>query len=1631
MSLESTPIAKGATPSSPASSPSVLEFPQVIQSDVSPVDFAMSNNQVGLPAPPLASATLAGLSKTGLQRSSSTDILCEIPHEPSLHIILEKAEPFCKNVSTISENSSYTKDKNEKTLYPDSYQIGSAFLHSEISSNEMMRAEITSKDPLEAINLSVRTIPSDPVKTSYPLQTSSSDPPQESVSACISSAIKNEIFSENMDNKQDYQINARLHSSQHVESGDGTEFPKFSIASNQSESFANLGPFSRENKTNFVGDSYINEPEIYFEKTSNSCENAAKSLETTNISDILCTGMPSSNLTNATIQFDSSPSLLISSTSTENISSAVPSNSDLKYLSYPGVSPVAVDSTSHNLDNKGKKWSIRTYPDSIEIVCNPLVWRENWIEQHSEETDLSFQKILVLSRTDESIYEKLDCPPSSFESEMEVDAIIGIVNIKKYRFLLCVVESIDASTFSYNNINRNIFLIGRAICLPLSLSAKFVLEPSSFSIRMGANASMLDNSVPVNLSTAANSNDEAILSTACDSSSETKMESPIIAKQEKMNASTPMISSSFANTSLSSATKWLSQQFQVNSFSGFFGENSSVRNQLNRAAQTDNRIELNQRNASKLSAAISAPKSNVTASAASANSYTADLKGKDIATIGRIIANIEKALNTGFYYSYDIDITHTLQRKVLGNMSCLPQTPPSFEMNKEDCLVNVVDDRFWWNKWMCLPFLHSGVSEQWLVPIMQGYISFERFEKDRQFIETVLFCRKGCKRVGTRFNARGIDDEGNVANFAEIEQMVRLDLCEEWASLVQIRGSVPIFWEQQSVTSPTSFNRSSLFTTSAFRRHQEMLQYYYGDNINYLDLLNRTKSAESNLSRAFVEQMHLHEVENPDEKQLNLYQFDFHNEMKSKGYHEAVSDLVQRLLSDSIKSMDLRRNTSSIHMSYAWCWLNAYLAFYGYDCLHLPLEKRGTLQKNSLSIEGVASIEESRLTQQEVTTFLHNFSDVSIDVEASLPSTKPIEIKEELNETMDDTEDFRTSFNRMWAELGDTISFQYTGTGSLFSSQIKKGKLSMSTNFDHAWKSLNRFYQNNMMDSSRQECLDVLLGIHKMCIVSLPPPIQDEIEASDSNLVSKLEDLPINEERQHKYVFNMKKLTNDPLSVDPLRVDPLIKIPPASTSNTNSMEKYLQPEIGKLSTFFSSMPVNTFSQMHPDISSLSLNDAFLSFETKQERLFRNPSWEEKIDTPPTKRKVNKPLSRFNSYEWKSIKVEPIKPHRLRMWCGTWNLAGQDLYELDSLEEWLFTHPEQCDIYVFCFQELVELTGIRVLMNMKDKDKETLAEEKINAALHKAIPKYSKSTLGNTYGCSRFLKIQSCAMLGLYISVYIREGLKDFVSGVDVSSIKVGLKGNRGNKGAVCVRFLVGRSSFCFINVHLAAGENSLQERIQQMQQIMKQAYQTSRYYIEPLDHDYVILIGDFNFRVEKYLSEVLDAIQRKNYLELSSFDQLRHCIRQGLSPFRGFLEGKIDFPPTYKYRKNASVYDSQRVPAWCDRILYFVGDCSTKTEISQRPAATLLHYISHQTYQCSDHKPVSASLEMVALLPDRNISLKRKQKEKTLESISLVEESPFLTPSGAFGHSPNFFHSVNNDAQQMPLEKIDLGISRK
>jgi hypothetical protein len=86
-----------------------------------------------------------------------------------------------------------------------------------------------------------------------------------------------------------------------------------------------------------------------------------------------------------------------------------------------------------------------------------------------------------------------------------------------------------------------------------------------------------------------------------------------------------------------------------------------------------------------------------------------------------------------------------------------------------------------------------------------------------------------------------------------------------------------------------------------------------------------------------------------------------------------------------------------------------------------------------------------------------------------------------------------------------------------------------------------------------------------------------------------------------------------------------------------------------------------------------------------------------------------------------------------------------------------------------------------------------------------------------------------------------------------------------------------------------------------------------------------------------------------------------------------FKEGVLNFEPTYKYDDHSDIYDTskkQRIPAWCDRILY------EKVDKNDRHIE-LLEYNRRENY-FSDHRPVIANFNL------KICSINKELKEKIL-----------------------------------------------
>lgn len=68
------------------------------------------------------------------------------------------------------------------------------------------------------------------------------------------------------------------------------------------------------------------------------------------------------------------------------------------------------------------------------------------------------------------------------------------------------------------------------------------------------------------------------------------------------------------------------------------------------------------------------------------------------------------------------------------------------------------------------------------------------------------------------------------------------------------------------------------------------------------------------------------------------------------------------------------------------------------------------------------------------------------------------------------------------------------------------------------------------------------------------------------------------------------------------------------------------------------------------------------------------------------------------------------------------------------------------------------------------------------------------------------------LVGVCLYVFIRPQHAEHIRDVATDSVKTGLGGAAGNKGATAIRFVLHGTSLCFVAAHFAAGQSQVLER---------------------------------------------------------------------------------------------------------------------------------------------------------------------------------------------------------------------------
>ncbi|KAI3474749.1 hypothetical protein Pfo_029934 [Paulownia fortunei] len=412
----------------------------------------------------------------------------------------------------------------------------------------------------------------------------------------------------------------------------------------------------------------------------------------------------------------------------------------------------------------------------------------------------------------------------------------------------------------------------------------------------------------------------------------------------------------------------------------------------------------------------------------------------------------------GLYYSYGTDMTLSLQRRC--KLAKGWKSKPIWKQG---------DPRFVWNRNLLEELIENKL-DGFIVPLLQGNILtslslslslslspslpssfclyfFQTGEMKLKNSPAVikLLSRRCTRRLGTRMWRRGANLEGDTANFIETEQLLEFE--GHISSFLQVRGSIPLLWEQ--IVDLSYKPRLNIInheqTSKVVERHFNDLLKRYGGCI-VVDLTDK-HGDEGLLSMAYAEEM----AKLPHVRYVS---FDFHQSCGS-GNFDNIQLLYNQISEDFEKQ--------------------------GYFLLDsegkILAEQEGIIRSNCIDCLDRTNVTQSYLAQKSLNSQLQRVGALS-SAECISMSSEDFEILRlqhysfllVLNLVL---------FMTVWVEHGDEISLEYSGTHALKRDLVRYGKQTMSGIIKDGMSALSRYYLNNFQDGVRQashDAIDLISG---------------------------------------------------------------------------------------------------------------------------------------------------------------------------------------------------------------------------------------------------------------------------------------------------------------------------------------------------------------------------------------------------------------------------------------------------------------------------------------------------------------------------------------------------------------------------
>ncbi|CAH1442399.1 unnamed protein product [Lactuca virosa] len=416
-------------------------------------------------------------------------------------------------------------------------------------------------------------------------------------------------------------------------------------------------------------------------------------------------------------------------------------------------------------------------------------------------------------------------------------------------------------------------------------------------------------------------------------------------------------------------------------------------------------------------------------------------------------------LTKDFFFSYSYNVMHSLQK----NLS-------SHETGQD-----ANETMFVWNEFLTTAIHNQVNNNLWTVALVYGFFKQVKLLLSEKEFKLTLIARRSRHYAGTRYLKRGVNEKGCVANDVETEQIVFEDVPEGFpvqiSSIVQNRGSIPLFWSQETSRlnmKPDIVLSKKDHNYEATRLHFQNLYKRYGNPIIILNLVKtrEKKPRESILRVEFANAIESINRNLPEERRLKFLHWDLNKySRKSTNVLALLGKVATYALNltgffycqvtpNSKSQESLTQDESGDNNVFSQDNSDSSNKF----SVKPPKYQTGVLRTNCIDC----------LDRTNVAQFAYGWAALGHQLHALGYIDAPfIELDSPL------ADDLMGVYERM----GDTLALQYGGSAAhnkIFSQ--RRGQWKAASQSQEFFRTLQRYYSNAYMDAEKQDAINVFLG---------------------------------------------------------------------------------------------------------------------------------------------------------------------------------------------------------------------------------------------------------------------------------------------------------------------------------------------------------------------------------------------------------------------------------------------------------------------------------------------------------------------------------------------------------------------------